>query len=425
MNKSLIKFLPLLLLAGIMLVACGQASTEAKSDAARILEPDIPAGTLETLVAGDNRFALDMYQALRAGGDNLFYSPYSISLALAMTYGGARGETEAQMAEVLHFDLPQPQLHAAFNHLDLTLTQSGETEVENEAQPMQLNIANAVWSQQGHPFLPEYLDLLALNYGAGLHQSDFTTQAEPARKEINRWVSDQTKESIPELIPTGAINPSTRMVLVNAIYFYADWWIQFDPNDTHPAPFHLLDGAEVQVDSMSNHLFLPYTRGVNYQAVELPYTGQSAAMDIILPDEGQFEAVAASLDWPAVEGIINNLQPQEMQLYMPKFTYSSQFDLASQLSSLGMPDAFCAGAADFSGMDGMQDLCISSVIHQAFVAVDEEGTEAAAATAVIMEEAALMLPDFELIIDRPFFFLIRDLSSGQILFAGQVLNPAQ
>ena len=426
MHTTLWKIIPLLLLVGLALAGCGPAvSPEAKSDQARVLAPDVPAGDLDALVGGDNAFAFDLYQSLRSTDSNLFYSPYSISLALAMTYGGARGDTEAQMASTLHFDLPQPDLHAAFNRLDLDLAQSGEAADENETQPMQLSIANAVWAQQGHPFLPEYLDLLALNYGAGLHQADFTTHSEPTRKEINRWVSNQTEERIPELVPAGAINPDTRMVLVNAIYFYADWWTQFDPNDTHSAPFHLLDGSEVQVDSMSSHLFLPYTRGENYQAVELPYAGQSAAMDIILPDEGQFDTVAASLDWPAVEGIINSLQDQEMQLRLPKFTYSSQFDLAKQLAAMGMPDAFCSGAADFSGMDGMQDLCISSVIHQAFVAVNEEGTEAAAATAVIMQETALLLPDFELIIDRPFFFLIRDLSSGQILFAGQVLDPAQ
>jgi serpin B len=424
MNKTLIKLIPIVLLGCITLAACGPASTEAKSDQARILEPDVPADMLDTLVNGNNSFALDLYQRLRSEDGNLFYSPYSISLALAMTYAGARGATEAQMAEVLHFDLPQDALHSAFNRLDLDLVQSGETEDE-ENQPMQLNIANAVWGQQGHPFLPEYLDLLALNYGAGLNVADFATRAEQTRKEINNWVSDQTQERIPDLLAPGAVDSSTRMVLVNAIYFKADWEIQFYPQQTTKAPFYRLDGSESTVDMMSNILYLPYWRGENYQAVELPYAGGTAVMDILLPDAGQFPAFEAALDWTAVDDILGSLQPVQLNLRLPKFSYSSAFELAPQMAGMGMPDAFCEGAADFSGMDNMQNLCISAVIHQAFVAVDEEGTEAAAATAVIMLESAILPPETEMTIDRPFFFLIRDLSSGQILFVGRVLNPAQ
>ena len=424
MNKSLVKWVFILLLAGIMLSACGQASTQAKSDAARVLQPDIPAGTLDTLVAGDNRFALDLYQSLRASGDNLFYSPFSISLALGMTYAGARGVTGAQMADVLHFDLPQNELHPAFNQLDLNLASSGEAENENQ-QPMQLNIVNAVWGQQGYPFLPEYLDLLALNYGAGINLADFTTQAEPVREEINQWVSDQTQERIQDLLAPGVVDASTRMVLVNAIYFKADWQDQFDANNTHQAPFYLLDGTDVTVDMMADNMFLPYLRGENFQAVELPYAGGSAVMDIIMPDEGQFAAFEAALDWSSLEAILAAMQPVDMYLSMPKFTFSSDFELAPMLAGMGMPDAFCAGAADFSGMDGTGSLCISNVIHQAFVAVDEKGTEAAAATAVVMEESAMIFTGLELPIDHPFIFLIRDLDSGQILFAGRVLDPGQ
>jgi serpin B len=423
MHKTLIKLIPIVLLGCFCLAGCGPTSTESKSDQARILEPDVPADMLGTLVNGNNSFALNLYQGLRSEDGNLFYSPYSISLALAMTYGGARGETEAQMAQALHFDLSQEELHPAFNRLDLDLAQSGAGEDE-EQQPMQLNIANAVWAQQGYPFLPEYLDLLALNYGAGLHQADFATQAEPTRKEINLWVSDRTEERIKDLIAPGMVDASTRMVLVNAIYFKADWQSQFDANNTHPAPFYLLDGSDVQVDIMSESMYLPYLRGENYQAVELPYAGGSAAMDIIMPDDGQFAAFEAALDWSALAGILSSMQPVDLHLIMPKFSYSSEFELAGQLAGMGMPDAFCSGAADFSGMDGMGGLCISAVIHQAFVAVDEQGTEAAAATAVIMLESAMIYSGTELTIDHPFFFLIRDLESGQILFAGRVLDPA-
>jgi len=426
MNKILWKLIPILLLAGIVLSACSPAvSSEAKSDQARVLAPQVPAETLDALVGGNNTFALDLYQSLRTADGNLFYSPYSISLALAMTYGGARGDTEAQMARTLRFDLPQEALHPAFNQLDLDLAQSGETAEKDETQRMQLNIANAVWAQQDYPFLPEYLDLLALNYGAGLHLADFVTQAEPARKEINDWVSDRTEERIKDILGPGVLDALTRMVLVNAIYFKADWMDQFDANDTEDAPFYLLDGSDVTVDMMSNDVYAPYLRGENYQAVELQYAGGTAAMDIIMPDEGQFAAFEASLDWATVDSILSGMQSTDMQLQMPKFTFRSQFALADKLAAMGMPSAFAPGSADFSGMDGSRDLYISSVIHQAFVAVDEEGTEAAAATIVVMTLSAMPVSEIQLTIDHPFIFFIRDLSSGQILFAGRVLNPGQ
>lgn len=423
------KLLPIILLC-LSLAACAPASIEAKSDQARILEPQVPADTLDALVSGNNAFALDLYQSLRTSGGNLFYSPYSISLALAMTYGGARGETEAQMADALHFDLAQADLHAAFNQLDLTLVQSTEAEDEDQQLPMQLDIANAVWAQQDHPFLPEYLDLLALNYGAGIHLADFTTQAEPTRREINDWISDQTQERIQDILSPGDLDALTRMVLVNAIYFKADWQVQFDADDTHEAPFTLLDGSQVQVDMMSNTLHLSYgagetAGGEHYQAVELPYAGGNAVMDIIVPDQGQFAAFDSGLDLPALETILSGMQSRELMLEMPKFTFRSQFALSEQLAGLGMTDAFDPSVADFSGMDGRRDLFISDVIHQAFVAVDEEGTEAAAATVVIMKLTGLPFPEFQLTIDRPFIFLIRDLSSGQILFIGRVLDPGQ
>ena len=424
MNTSLWKYFAVMLLVGVVLTGCSPVSTEAKSDQARVANPDVPAEQLAALVDGNNSFAMDLYQSLRGSGGNLFYSPYSISLALAMTYGGARGDTETQMSQALHFDLPQQDLHPAFNQLDLDLAQRSQAE-DKDQEPMQLHIANAVWAQQDYAFLPEYLDLLALNYGAGIHQADFVTQAGPVSKEINRWVSDQTNDRIQDIISPGMLDALTRMVLVNAIYFKADWEDQFDANDTEQAPFYLLDGSDVQVDMMSNDLTVPYVRGANYQAVELPYAGGTAAMNIIVPDQGQFEAFDAALDWSVVEGILASLQPAELQLEMPKFTFRNQFALAEKLAELGMTDAFNPGLADFSGMDGTRDLYISNVIHQAFVAVDEKGTEAAAATVVFMTMSAMPMEELRLIIDRPFFFIIRDTASGQVLFVGRVLNPTQ
>jgi serpin B len=433
MNTTLWKIIPLLLLVGIALSACGPAdSLEAKSDQTRVMAPQVPVDTMHALVEGNNLFAIDLYHALRTEGSNLLYSPYSISLALAMTYGGARGATESQMASTLHFDLPQETLHAAFNQLDLELAERSEVDEEG-AQPIQLDIANAIWAQRDYAFLPEYLDLLALNYGAGIHQSDFNTRADETAEEINQWVSDRTHERIQDIISPGALGELTRLVLVNAIYFKADWMIPFDVMDTQLAPFNLLDGTEIQVDMMAKYFELPYyagslSGGIGYQAVRLPYADNMVVMEIIVPDRGQFEAFEAALDWQTLEAILGGMHRMDVHLKMPKFTFRSAFALAGPLQAMGMPDAFDPNLADFSSMDGTRNLNIDSVIHQAFVAVDETGTEAAAATVVEIVEVSMQIPEpeiIELTIDRPFIFLIRDLSSGQILFAGRVLNPAQ
>jgi serpin B len=396
----------------------------AKSSLQRVASPDVPTGDSQTLVDGNNAFALDIYQTLRSQSGNLILSPFSISLALAMTYAGARDVTESQMASVLHFDLPQGGLHPAFNALDQDLASRGES-ASDEEEPLQLNIANAVWAEQTYPFLQEFLDLIASNYGAGIQLADFINQFESIRKEINDWVYDETQEKIKDLIPDGALNADTRMVLVNAIYFKADWLSQFDASDTYDTPFHLLDGTDVTAKMMNQGMFVPYYPGDGYQAVELPYAGETAAMTVIVPDEGNFEAVESSLNPDLLDETWNGLQQSSVMLSLPKFTYESEFNLSDTLTSMGMVDAFNPGIADFSGMTNEDDLFISDVIHKAFVAVDEEGTEAAAATAVIIEAASAPIFDVTLTIDRPFIFIIHDKPSGQILFIGRVLNPAE
>jgi len=397
----------------------------AQSDVKRVTGPSAPAGDIQTLVNCNNAFAIDLYQSVRGQGENIVFSPYSISIALAMTYAGARANTESQMADALHFTLGQKGTHPAFNALDLKLAQLGESPTENLV-PLQLNIANAVWAEQTYPFQQNFLDTIALNYGSGIHLADFINQFEPVHKEINRWVEDQTKDRIKDLLSQGTLNSATRMVLVNAIYFKADWFMVFDPNKTQDAPFHLLDGSETQVKMMSNDLYsTPYTSGDGYQAVELPYMGGTAAMDILVPDEGRFSEFEAMLDMEKLDGILNSMQPTSVQLGLPKFQYTSQFSLPDQLSALGMPDAFDPNRADFSGMTGNRDLFISDVIHKAFVAVDEKGTEAAAATAVIMQKAMQPVSQIILTIDRPFIFIIRDTINGQILFMGRVIMLGQ
>jgi len=407
----------------LLVSACGPSASIAKSDLGRVTSPNVPPIAVQALVENNNTFAVDLYGALRAQDGNLIYSPYSISLALAMTYAGARGETESQMAQVLHF-LPQDQIHPAFNALDLQLAERGKAQSKEEA-PLQLHIANAVWAEQTYPFLKTFLDTIALHYGAGIRLADFINQHEAVRREINDWVSDQTQEKIKDLIPEGILIPDTRMALVNAIYFKADWLRAFDANSTQAAPFHLLDGSDVTVPTMNQDAFIPYAKGDGWQAIELAYQGETAAMDIIVPDESRFEEFESSLDNKTTSAILAGLQPTSVLLALPKFEFESQFGLRDQLTALGMQDAFDPDVADFSGMTERKDLYISDVIHKAFVAVDEKGTEAAAATAVIMERTSAPMFDVTLIIDRPFIFLIRDVPTGQILFVGRVLNPAQ
>ncbi|HUH96976.1 MAG TPA: serpin family protein [Anaerolineales bacterium] len=425
-NRSV--YFSALIVVTMLLSACTPAPSASlqKSSVPRDANPNVPPADLATLVDGNNAFALGLYEELGHRDGNLVFSPYSISLALAMTYAGARGETESQMAQAMQFTLSQDKLHPAFNALDLLLAGEGKAP-GNGGQPLQLNIANSIWAEQTYPFQQAYLDLIAKNYGAGIQLADFIKNFDPVRQQINRWVSDQTKNKINDLLAPGSVNSSTRMVLVNAIYFKADWDVPFDPNDTSDSPFTLLDGSQIQVKMMNNSdLTLSYLKGDGYQAVELPYNGNTAAMDIILPDAGTFQTFESNLDAQTLSNIFNSMQSTPIMLGCPKFTFSADFSLSDQLKSLGMTDAFDSNKADFSGMTGDHDLFIGDVVHKAFVAVDEKGTEAAAATAAIM--MAMSAPSqskVRLVIDRPFIFVIRDLTSGQFLFIGRVLNPVQ
>jgi len=393
-----------------------------KSDKTRIENPQVPASDLEGLASGNRAFALDLYQQLREEGGNLFYSPYSISLALAMTYAGARGETEAQMAQALHFTLPQERLHPAFNALSQTLESRSQHEGEDEEGGLTLSIANSLWGQAGFSFQTDFLDMLAENYGAGLREVDFA-QSEAARQAINDWVAEETREKIKDLIPQGALNELTRLVLANAIYFKAAWQYPFEEEMTSAGEFTLLDGGMVEVDMMHQSRMFAYASGDGYQAVELPYSGGSASMVVILPDSSRLAAFEETLDGEMLEEILAGLYPVQVELAMPKFKVESTFNLSETLAALGMPDAFSMDRADFSGMTGKADLFISSVVHKAFVDVNEAGTEAAAATAVIMELKAMPSEMVTLKVDRPFIFLIRDIETGTVLFMGRVLDP--
>jgi len=413
----------LVLLTG--LAACSQpaSSNMVISDKPRA------AGTsgivdLAALVEGNNAFAFDLYSALKGEQGNLFYSPYSISQALAMTYAGARDTTEKEMAGTLHFTLPQHSLHPAFNSLDQQLKARGQGAKGKDGKGFRLNIVNAIWGQVGYSFLADYLDLLAQNYGAGLRTLDFRTAPESSRQIINKWVGDQTEQRIKDLIPVGAIEPFTRLVLTNAIYFNAAWANNFEKSMTQPAPFHLLEGQTVDVPMMRQTERLGYAAGDGYQAVSLPYDGRELEMVVLLPDAGMFAEFEKSLDADKAGSIIKAIMPRQVALSMPRFKFESEFSLGKLLSSMGMPTAF-SSQADFSGMTGNLELSISEVIHKAFVGVDEAGTEAAAATAVIMRATAMPTTPLEVTVDRPFIFLIRDIQTGSLIFVGRVINPLE
>ncbi len=390
----------------------------------RLTSPSASQAEVSELVEGNNAFALKLYQAWSALHGNLIFSPYSILQALAMTYAGARGNTEQQVASVLHFTLPQARLHSAFNALDLALQRAPDMQDE-AGTAFQLNIANSIWGQKGYAFLPDFLDVLAENYGAGLRITDFVAAPESARVAINRWVEEQTQDKIKDLIPLGAISSDTRLVLANAIYFKAGWQYPFEPSLTKDAGFKLLTGDQVTAPLMVvvDPKPMLYARGANYQAVALPYLGNKTSMLIVLPDEGQFVKVQAGFTSDTLTKIVAGLESKMVKLALPKFKFESETGLKETLAGMGMPDAFKAGVADFSGMDGKRDLSISAVLHKAFVGVDEEGTEAAAATAVVVGVTSLPQADVELTIDRPFIFLIRDDETGSILFVGQMLDP--
>jgi len=392
----------------------------AQSEEGRATTSQATEADLEDLVAGSNQLAVDLYQALRREGGNLFFSPYSISAALAMTYAGARESTEAQMAQALHFTLGQESLHPAFSALALDL--AGLNGSPAAGGRFQLDIANALWGQSGWPFLPEFLNVLAENYGAGIQLLDFAQDPEDARLTINDWVYRQTDERIADLLPSGAIDSLTELLLTNAIYFSAAWEFCFNPDFTiDEAVFTRLDGREVAAPIMQQMSPFRYAEGPTYQAVELRYLDGEVSMVAFLPRPTMFEAFASALDAERVEQIMNRLTtPISVHLAMPKFSFESGFHLKDPLTSLGMPDAF-TGAADFSGMDGTRELFLGEVFHKAFISVDENGTEAAAGTAAGMYR--MRTP--EVFLNRPFIFLIVHKGTRTILFIGQLMDPSE
>jgi serpin B len=376
------------------------------------------ASDRRTVVQGNTAFALDLYARLAAREGNLFLSPHSISTALAMTSLGARGDTAAEMARVLHFSLDPEPLHpplAALSRGPGSGTEKGGCE---------LRVANRLWGQRGYEFLPDFLKATRMHYGAEIQEVDFVRATEAARRTINAWVERQTADKIKDLVPERVLDADTRLVLTNAIYFKGTWARVFPKARTAEAPFHVGPGHTVQVPLMSQRETFGYLRQKTFQAVELPYVGKDLSMVVFLPtDPDGLAAFEQLLTADHLTQWLGRLKPQSVDVSLPRFQIASEFSLKKELSALGMPLAFDMNRADFSGMsDHPEGLFLAAVIHKAFVEVNEKGTEAAAATAAVVKARGFSKAA-EFRADHPFLFLIRDLRSGAVLFLGRVTNP--
>lgn len=419
-------------IATVAIVACGGGVNEpfeiAQSGLARDTAPNATAAEVSQLSSDNAAFGADMYKqaAAAAGTGDVFFSPYSISSAIAMTYAGARNATAKEMAGAMRFSLQGDRLHTAFNAVDLALAQRGQGAKAADGKAFRLNVVNSTFGQKGYPFEKPFLDTLARNYGAGVRLCDFETQADPSRKLINQWVSDKTETRISDLLPQGSVTSDTRMVLVNAVYFNAAWKNPFLAERTATGAFHQLDGSTGSVPMMNQTEELGYAADDFAQAVELPYDGGQVSMVVVLP-RGDFKAYESGFDGTRAEAILSSLKPRSVQLSLPKFEIKgATFSVKPALQALGMKRAFVGGEADFSGIvsPSVDALFIQDVVHQAFVKVDEKGTEAAAATAVLVGRlSAVQDPPAVVVADHPFLFFVRDIPTGTVLFAGRVAAP--
>lgn len=374
--------------------------------------------TVKNVSEANNSFAIKVYKKLQNKEGNFFISPYSITSALAMTYAGADGKTAEEMASVLSIkDVADP--HAEYKKLRLDL---------NSEKEVKLHVANSLWPQKGYPFLKEYLTFSKDNYDVDIKALDFAKKSEKARTTINSWVSEKTVEKIPELIPEGVLNALTKMVLVNAIYFKGDWKTPFNKKATTTETFYADGGKTVKTKLMFKNAKYPYKEELGLQVLELPYSGDNLSMVVLLPNKKDgIKDLEKALTAENLTQWMSGLQTKKVNVHFPRFTLKSGFSLAKQLAKMGMSSAFNQSTADFSKMDGKKNnLFIGDVIHKTFIAVDEEGTEAAGATAVVMRAYAVRpeeTPDFRA--DRPFIYLIKENRSNTVLFLGRFSTPTE
>lgn len=415
----------------LLLIGCNDSSSTTKpiEDTKEVAESKLtrelnPQATIEQqreLAKNNNDFAFDMFAKLQeTQKGNLFFSPYSISEALVMTYAGAKGETKSQMATALHFDSDESKLHTTFNALDLHLNYS--------LGDYTLSVANSLWPQKDYTFLESYLDTIKLNYGADLKLLDYANDTEGSRQTINRWVEEKTEDRIKNLIPENTLSPLTRLVLVNAIYFKGKWIDKFEAYNTKDETFTLEDGSTITTPLMQQSEHFRYSESETYQSVELNYEGFRTSMVVVLPKEGLTLNLYNDIK-ESYNKIIDEATSKKVNLKLPKFEFATDvYNLKEPFKALGMIDAFSSGNADFSAMTGEPELFIGEILHKAFIKVDENGSEAAAATAVTM--ALTSMPPVEeepvdMFVNRPFIFFIKDRESGQILFMGVIKEPVQ
>jgi serpin B len=426
-RRQTLRALGALGLAAPMLTACGGAGSNtprATADGHDLLlvSADLPqsAGSAEAVdgvVSAMSAFAVDLWGAIGKPDDNLALSPYSIAVALAMTANGARGATAREMLSVLHIDSL-----ATYNAGMAALTQglaglAGTVKQGDDTLEIDLSAANQLFGNAGIDWQRAFLTALAKQYGAGMRTVDFTGDLEGSRELINGWTSGQTHDRIPEILPKGSIDGSTQLVLVDAVYFKAPWQAPFDKTQTKPGTFTRGDGSSVSAPMMSTSEGPGYVEGLHYRGARLAYAGDTLAMTVALPSGSEPAALRELL----TTGLRGRGQ-EGLQLSMPRWTYRIPTDLKAPLSGLGMADAF-GGGADFSGMTEDVSLEIGCVLHQTYVAVDEAGTEAAAATAVGMADSAIVRGPAPLVLDRPFLYVIHDTRHGTPLFVGRVADP--
>ncbi len=415
------RFTAVALVLGLLASACGTspgyaAAAEVRSGAARAAAD--PAAARSAALALD-AFSADLYRAMSSGGGNLVLSPYSVATALAMARAGAAGETRSQIDTVLHAGAAG-DLDAGLNALDQALAKrAGTYKVGEQSFDLELATANRLWGQKDFRFEAPFLDRLAADYGAGMQIVDYKRAPEDSRRAINAWVAARTKDRITDLIPQGVIDQMTRLVLTNAIYLRASWTQKL--SDAVPGTFHRADGTNVSAQMMSLAEHLRYSAGDGYEVVAIPYVG-GLSMVLIVPSQGGTAAFERGLDGARLRRAIGALGDAQVKLTMPKFQFRSRAQLKDALGALGMPIAF-TDRADFTAITKEEPLTIADVVHQAFIAVDEKGTEAAAATGIVFRATAAPQKVVELTVDRPFVFVIQDDETGTILFMGRVTDP--
>jgi serpin B len=388
--------------------------TAAKSDVSVLDDSGATVSTVKATVDASNRFSFDLYRRYSSDGGNVLFSPYSISTALSMTYEGARGETADEM-EVFHFvEEPSERRPAVVWIYNV---------INGKDRDYELHAANALWMQEGYPILRDYVDTVVNFYGGEANSLDFSGAPEESRVIINDWVEERTNDRIKDLLPPNSINPEVALVLTNAIYFKGDWLIEFDVEGTKKEEFHVSPTESVEADMMSlRGERFNYTETDDMQVLELPYTGKDVSMMILLPKENDLGDIEATLSCEGLGESIDWLKETSVDVYLPRFTFETKYFMKEDLIEMGMPTAFTP-SADFTGITEVEVLFIDKVIHQAFIEVNEEGTEAAAATGVVMKRSGATPPSKVFRADHPFIFIIRDRVTGVILFMGRVMTP--